>query len=328
MRKINVIIPVFNGEKYIIRCINSILSQSYKYFEIICINDGSTDSTLSLLEAIKDERLKVINQKNNGVSAARNTALEMIDFNEDSYITFVDADDYIEQDYFEILVDFIEKNSVDLSCCSYSSSSSTRNKPVKHIEQDKILSSYEATNLLISDKTIQSHSPCKLYKSALWKNLRYPVGIAWMEDQATIFKTFYNAKNGVFVTNYAGYHYWQEGTSACRNNKIGNKRVLDSLEGYLQPYLFEYEKFSSMQRNEIKTNAANAFVSVFLMLFPYVKKSKMSKEEKEKFCYFIGFIKNNKLIKKFKPATKKEKMKKMAYIYCRPFYKLLYKLFS
>lgn len=118
--KITVIIPVYNAEKYICRCIDSILNQTYLDWEIIAVNDGSTDGSLDLLNqfAIKDNRIKVYSQKNSGAGGARNFAISKVNDN-DSYIVFIDADDSIEPDYFELLsrhtedVVFIDINQRD-----------------------------------------------------------------------------------------------------------------------------------------------------------------------------------------------------------------------
>ena len=244
MKTVYIIIPVFNGEKYIKRCIDNILSQTYKNFNIIVVNDGSTDNTLEIIESYNGKGIKIINQENKGVSVARNAALDyVIGLNDDSYITFIDADDYIDVDYIQYLVNKIEDNNVDISCCSFLYQTSTNSHPHNQIDKDIIFTCFDGTKTLIEDRTIQSHSVCKMFKTKLWSDIRYPVGVGWMEDQATIFKAFYNAKKGIFVSNYCGYHYWQEGESACRS-KMSNKRVIDSLIGYMEPLEFDYYDYS------------------------------------------------------------------------------------
>ena len=114
-QKIFIVIPVCNGEKYIKRCLNSIFRQTYSNFEVVVVNDGSTDSTKKILAEIFDSRLFVINTENQGVSLARNTALDFIkDKEHDSFITFIDADDYIEENYLETLYSMIVENNVDI----------------------------------------------------------------------------------------------------------------------------------------------------------------------------------------------------------------------
>lgn len=100
--KISVIVPVFNAEKYLKMCLNSLVSQTLKNIEIICIDDGSTDNSLAILDKFKskDNRIKIIKQKNYGVSMARNNGISEA---QGEYIGFVDADDWVDKDFFEKL---------------------------------------------------------------------------------------------------------------------------------------------------------------------------------------------------------------------------------
>lgn len=111
--KISVIIPVYNVEKYLKKCLDSIITQTYKNLEIICVDDGSTDSSLEILHYYekKDDRIKVLTQKNQGPSAARNRALDIAT---GKYISFVDADDFLQWNAYEILVAVAEENELDL----------------------------------------------------------------------------------------------------------------------------------------------------------------------------------------------------------------------
>ncbi len=115
---ISVIVPVYNTEKYLERCIDSLLEQTYSDLEIICVNDGSSDSSGDILEQLakKDKRVKVIQLHRQGVSVARNTALE---YAHGEYIGFVDSDDYVAPDYYEKLKGPFENNEVDMTTCTY-----------------------------------------------------------------------------------------------------------------------------------------------------------------------------------------------------------------
>ena len=103
--KISIIVPVFNVEKYLSECLNSLINQTLKDIEIICVDDGSTDSSPSILEEFrnKDERIKVIRQENSGVSVARNNGLAIA---QGEYVGFVDSDDWVDADFFEKLYSF------------------------------------------------------------------------------------------------------------------------------------------------------------------------------------------------------------------------------
>ncbi|HNW26531.1 MAG TPA: glycosyltransferase family 2 protein [Candidatus Gastranaerophilaceae bacterium] len=114
---ISVIIPVFNSGKYIEKCLESIINQSFEDMEIICINDGSKDNSLEILEKFsdKDSRIKVFSQKNQGLSASRNRGLELAS---GKYIIFVDSDDWLKKDFAQKLFCEIEKNETDFSICA------------------------------------------------------------------------------------------------------------------------------------------------------------------------------------------------------------------
>ena len=114
--KVSVIIPVYNVELYLNQCIDSILCQTLKDFELICVNDGSDDSSLSILEnyAKKDARIKVISQENQGAAIARNKAIELA---QGDYVTFLDSDDFYEPDLLELHYNQIIKTNADLCAC-------------------------------------------------------------------------------------------------------------------------------------------------------------------------------------------------------------------
>ena len=115
---ITVIIPVYNVEKYLQRCLDSVIAQTYQNLEIICIDDGSTDCSGEICEqyAIKDERVKVFHQENQGVSAARNKGLDMAS---GEYIAFVDSDDYILKDMYAKMMRALLDNGVDICVCQW-----------------------------------------------------------------------------------------------------------------------------------------------------------------------------------------------------------------
>ena len=118
IKKISIITPVYNAEKYIERCVNSVLNQTYENIEFIIVNDGSTDNTAKILNRLKknDSRIMVIHKKNEGVSKARNTALKKAT---GKYVLFVDADDWLESTMCEDLISHAEKNNSDVVICEY-----------------------------------------------------------------------------------------------------------------------------------------------------------------------------------------------------------------
>lgn len=114
MIKVSLIIPVYNVEKYLEKCLDSLINQTLKEIEIICVNDGSTDNSPAILEQfkLKDNRIKIINQENLGVSQARNNG---INTSQGEYIGFVDSDDYVDNDYFEKLYNSAKKFNAEVA---------------------------------------------------------------------------------------------------------------------------------------------------------------------------------------------------------------------
>ena len=116
MPKVSVIVPVYKTEKYLVKCLNSIISQTLKDIEIICVNDGSPDNSLNILKsyASKDNRIKIINQENSGVSCSRNNAMKIAT---GEFVSFVDSDDWLDKDFLEKLYNAAEKNNADIAVC-------------------------------------------------------------------------------------------------------------------------------------------------------------------------------------------------------------------
>lgn len=154
MIKVSVIIPAYNAEKHLNRTLNSVISQSLKDIEIICINDGSTDKTLEILKefARKDSRIVIIDQENKGVSAARNAALKIA---KGEFIGFVDSDDTIDEKFYEKLYSAAVKNNCDIAIANIKSNGAKKNKHLLNI-----------VNKQIYRTTIEKYKAAKIEKYA------------------------------------------------------------------------------------------------------------------------------------------------------------------
>lgn len=117
MPKVSIIIPVYNVEKYLRECLDSVINQTIKDIEIICVNDGSTDNSLNILEeyALRDKRIKIINKKNGGLASARNEGLKYIS---GTLCHFLDSDDYIEPNLYENAINIFQNFNIDYLCFS------------------------------------------------------------------------------------------------------------------------------------------------------------------------------------------------------------------
>ena len=140
--KISIIVPVYNVEKYLKKCIDSILSQTYKNIEVICINDGSTDSCIDILKEYekRDERIIVISKENGGLSAARNDGMKK---STGEYVFFVDSDDWIESDMCEVMLGKLIENDADACMCCYTKEFGTHSKVERIFEDDCVLEGEE-----------------------------------------------------------------------------------------------------------------------------------------------------------------------------------------
>lgn len=206
---ISVIIPVYNVEKYIRRCIDSIITQSYKNIEIILVDDGSPDDCGKICDsyALNDDRIKVVHKQNGGLSDARNRGIELAN---GQYVTFIDSDDYIAPNYIEYLHALLTENNADISCCSmvktYSDSVAFDCDSTKIKEQ--ALSGKECCYALFGDLYLTLVTAWgKLYKSEIVKKHLFPINKKH-EDEATTCKYYYEAEK-VVISNACLYAYYQ-----------------------------------------------------------------------------------------------------------------------
>ena len=192
---ISVIVPIYNVEKYLNKCIESIINQSYSNLEIILVDDGSKDSSGIMCDSyiLKDKRIKVIHKENGGLSDARNVG---IDKAKGEYIVFIDSDDWIDEKMIEILYNIIKKNNSDISICDYFLAYNEEIQTQKEDIEIINLSNIEALKK-IYDKDL---GVCmivawnKLYKRNLFKDdIRYPYGKIH-EDEFTTYKLLYKAE--------------------------------------------------------------------------------------------------------------------------------------
>lgn len=205
--KISIIVPVYNAERYISKCLNSILSQTEKDFEVIIVDDGSKDRSLERCQYYEniDERVKVLHQENFGVSKARNIGIKT---SKGKYITFVDVDDYIRNDYIEKLLEKQQKYNTDLVCTSYIIEKKFGRKN-KIIYKERIIKKENIVNDFLPFFDSISTAPWgKLYKSCIIKNcnIYFPENIPYAED--TIFNIKYYSKiNSIAISDDLIYFY-------------------------------------------------------------------------------------------------------------------------
>ena len=169
---VSVIVPIYNVEKYLERCISSILEQSYNNIEVILVDDGSNDGCPIICDKFerKDARVKVVHKPNGGLSSARNAGLEQM---KGEYITFIDSDDWVEVNFVERMVEAISKSKVDVVQCGYCKKNDDNVVYVSTLTneivygKDKILKSFFVT------QNYQTMACMKLYKSEIFRKIKF-----------------------------------------------------------------------------------------------------------------------------------------------------------
>ena len=200
---ISIIVPVYKTEKYLEKCVDSILQQRYENIEVLLIDDGSPDNAGKLCEtfAKADHRIRVIHQENGGLSSARNTGIAQA---QGSYLAFVDSDDYIAPDMLFEMMNALQESNSDIAICGIKRIYSDK-EVVDSVEHKICYSKKTALYLLLMDKEITSVVCNKLYKKELFDGLYFPVGRIF-EDTLFTYKTFEKAKRIVRIP-YVGYNY-------------------------------------------------------------------------------------------------------------------------
>ena len=218
---ISVIVPVYNVEKYLAECVNSIIGQTYKNLEIILVDDGSTDTSGKICDeyAEKDDRVKVIHKENGGQASARNVALDVC---KGEYITFVDSDDYVDLQYIDYMYKLLKKYNVNISGCKlrllfFNGNFETQEKElVEKIEPQEVF--FE--NLLYSKRAA---GQCGyLHKRELFDNLRYREGIIF-EDSDLVYKVFLKCDNVAISNNQLYYYRLRQGSTT--NSSFDSKKL-------------------------------------------------------------------------------------------------------
>ena len=186
MDTVSIIIPVYNVESYLDRCVDSVLKQSFQDIEILLIDDGSTDKSGLLCDrwAEKDNRVRVIHKVNEGVSAARNIGLDQAN---GDYIAFVDSDDFIDANMIETLYNTLQIKHADMCICGFVFVDEFGNPLAEENQSspitDEILTGFEVIQKLAGDRGWFYHLAWnKLYRKDLFSDIRFPKGIIYGED--------------------------------------------------------------------------------------------------------------------------------------------------
>lgn len=247
MKKVSVIVPVYNVEKYIEECIRSIMEQTLEEIEIIIINDGSPDRSLEIVNRLmkEDQRIKVITKKNGGLSSARNVGIKMAT---GKYIQHIDGDDWVEKDFLKSMYEFAEKENLDILISDYYKDYSNGKKILKKGKkkaEQVIFNSKEYLREFFYDNDAPAMWN-KLFKTSLYKenNIFHPENISIGEDLSTTPRLIYFAKKVGYLKG-AFYHYRQNSESITNMingvKKCQIFKCFDLLKNFFKEQNINYE---------------------------------------------------------------------------------------
>jgi glycosyltransferase involved in cell wall biosynthesis len=318
---ISIIIPVYNAEKYLVKCLDSVVNQTYRNLEIILVDDGSTDKSPEICEeyAKKDNRIKLLHKENGGVSSARNAGLSMIS---GEYIAWVDSDDYVETDYIEYMYKLLAEHDADISSCKRllfkcslkdeveqntnlsKSNNILANQSLKEKREPLVVNSKNDimrihVTLLEENILISNTFYCKLIKKELFNNIT--VDGAPFDDAATMYKVIAKC-NKYIIGEEIKYYYRFLETSISHKFDI---KLLNRINARIKqkeflknnfPELYDYScrdiiYYSNITIRKIITSNSNP--SFFLnSTFEDVKaKTFLKKQYKENLFKYLKYIK-------------------------------------
>lgn len=229
---ITVIIPVYEAEKYIERCLNSVCQQTYPYLEIICINDGSKDGSARILDgmAAVDNRIKVVHQKNHGESHARNVGLSLAT---GDWIAFVDNDDWLEPDMYQKMIEAGHQYDADVVCCSWFKENEDEAIKVdnKSIVEENPFGRESLLRYIYYRDEYQGFAYMwdKLYKRELLQDVRFDEKLRIGGDVLALAEIVLRTRRAVYLDE-AYYHYLQRSESGCHTSDAN--KLLDWIKAY------------------------------------------------------------------------------------------------
>ncbi len=263
---VSVIVPVYNVERYIRNCLDSLLNQSFRNWEAILVDDGSPDRSGAICEeyAARDSRFKVVHKKNGGMSSARNLAMNYV---QGESVFYLDSDDYLHPATLQHLVDLAVGNDAGIVQCNFIRGSATS---FPDIEMPEVLSIYD--NHSVFTQFAAKIIPCgKLYRRDVIGDIRFPEGII-NEDDFTTWKYYYNAAKTV-VTNMPLYYY-----TVNPNSIMANQQRNPNLN-YFNAYRERIEFFHNSGEKDLEAISRVQWMKSLVML--YSNKQLTDKERRE-----------------------------------------------
>ncbi len=300
--KISVIVPVYNVENYLRECMDSIINQSFENLEIICVNDGSTDNSLKILNeyAEKDSRVKIVTQENKGVSSARNKGMEL---STGEYVSFIDPDDYLEKDAFKIASSNLENGNIDILIWGYNPFPNPTSWYIKASSPDNAIYKNDSVNAYFNGHGSSVVVWNKLYKTDMIrkKSLSFNEKLNTAEDVEFNMMAFVHASNIKFISDKLYYYRLKrEGSlTSSANGEMrakNNKMLFENVFG-------NWDKLNFLKGNESKL--LKYFINIsFNTLDKIIEKQKKVKYAREFLDIFWRYTNESDVVQRLPQVEK------------------------
>lgn len=314
MDLISVIVPVYNVEKYLAKCIDSILKQTYSNLEIILVDDGSTDNSNKICKEYEklDKRIRVIHKKNGGLSDARNYGLT---FATGDYISFIDSDDYIEKNMYELLLNALKNNNGDMAVCGRWIEKEEEQLELYTKDREEVWDSIQALKYYFKRIKIDPSACDKLFKKEILDNIVFPIGK--IHEDIFIMDVIIARCKIIVHVGKPLYHYVNRQGSITK--KVFSEKNFDYIEAH-------QEVFKRYLNNKILNSYAYSYyIESYIIIIDKMLTNKLTGNTVTKLPIYREFIKNNIItILLNSQLPLKRKVKSILIAYFWPIYKRKY----
>ena len=267
--KLSIIVPVYKVEPYLRRCVDSILAQTFRDFELILVDDGSPDGCPAICDeyAAKDSRVKVIHKKNGGLSDARNAGIEIA---QGEYLGFVDSDDSISPNMYQRLLEMAQRHHAEITACGILNLDQDGNVVGQwpNLTEDKVYKRQDFIDHFYPDvrRDIMPSAANKIFRRELFRDIRFPVGKIYEDAQIQL--QLYDLCETIAVCHEHDYHYYYSRPGSINNTRYTAKQF-DGIECSLRAYQFFVGKGLAVQQGYTLEVYANNYMKNFyqVMLF-------------------------------------------------------------
>lgn len=293
MPRLSIIVPVYKVEKYIHKCVDSILNQTFTDFELILVDDGSPDNCGRICDeyAEKDSRVRVIHKKNGGLSDARNYG---IDAAQGEIIGFVDSDDDIDLNMYKSMIEYMDKHDLDIVCADTYVIKNEKRKFKPRYAEDKIFNAQDGV-IAVLDGTLDNAAWNKIYRRSCIGDVRYPKGRIY-EDVATTYKFVYAGQRVGYMCKPFYNYYKRKGSIVA--SSFNSKSRYDCFLGYRERLNFSVDKGLDCVE-ACRTQALSTAIATLTAFY-----ANHEDEKSERYLDLASFIKENQDLPRKKLRSK------------------------